>query len=140
MLNKKILTAFVAASLLVGSIGLASAATLDTSTVIYYSESGQIVGQQILLCDNVAEHAGNIHTAYQVTIGVLCNLGSPWLPPYPPGGPAGPHYIVPQTYITNYVLPASETIQEACGEILGGCESAPNRQLNQGWTLENGWD
>jgi hypothetical protein len=81
------------------------------------------------LCNALSYHAGNIHTAYNITEEVACGK-NPAL-----------EYIVPGTIITAYTLPGSESISYACGlaECVPAGYAEPTRLMDKGWTWEGGW-
>lgn len=54
------------------------------------------------------------------------------------GGGGGPNNIVAASYVIDYVLPASMTIQEACHAIQQ-CSMMPEPITNMGWTWLAGW-
>jgi hypothetical protein len=85
--------------------------------------------QQIRLCNALSYHAGNIHTAYNITEEVACGKNPPL------------EYIVPGTIITAYTLPGSESISYACGlaECVPAGYAEPTRLMDKGWTWEGGW-
>lgn len=112
-----------------GAITPAQAATSYTRSLKYFSESGQVVGQQIIYCNNVTKRGGNINTAYHITEVNVCT----------PAAPA-PTVIVPGTQVTAYTLPAFLTISAACG--LAQCISSgmyPDEMTGVSWTWSNGW-
>lgn len=131
------LKAFLSAAILLGTTAAAHAATLYSTSNIYFDETGAVVGQNILLCTNLAYHAGNIHTAYYITQTVSCTT-------YPNGAPVQsppPDVIVPGTQVTYYVLPGFLSITQACAE--AECVSAGSpvlpRLVDKGWTWQTGW-
>lgn len=109
--------------------GLASAATPLSSTNKYFDESGALVGQSATLCSNLGWHAGNVHTAYYITEAAPCG-----------GDAQNFQYIVPGTIVTNYVLPGTLSITNACA--MAECEPSwtPEVELLQdkGWTWLSG--
>lgn len=118
----------IAAFAMFGAINAAYAVTPYSNSVKYFDETGAVVGQQILFCDNHANHGGNIHTAYSISESMEC-FGNP---------PA--HVIVPGTQIVSYTLPGFLTIGAACG--FAQCVDsgiAPNRMTSVGWTWQAGW-
>lgn len=110
--------------------GTTFAATPTANSYKYFDETGALVGQQILLCSNLAYHAGNIHTAYKIVEQTKCGSGGIEL-----------DYIVPGTIITSYTLPGFLTISNACS--IAECEPAyapePERLTDKGWTFQSGW-
>lgn len=83
----------------------ASASVASASSVKYFDESGQVVGQQITTCSlSRSAHYGNIHTAYHISESAPCTLGQE----------SHPAPIVPGTRVTAYTLPGFLSIQEAC--------------------------
>jgi hypothetical protein len=117
----------IAAGLMV--VGIAHAVTPHSNSVKYFDENGTVVGQQILLCNNSAYHAGNIHTAYMIREATTCGDGQQT------------SYIVPDSIITSYTLPGSVTIGYACtvAECEPGLAAEPERLLDKGWTWAYGW-
>lgn len=186
----------------------------NSNSKFYFNESGQLVGQSLLTCTPQETHAGNVHTAYYVTVSVSCgrptpapptkgpepiciphgsltcycwNLGSSgWecqnvhvpsvsddtspipmtFPPPLTGQPGSPGYVNPDllppcgnscggggsgggsggsdwgpvagAYVSDYVLPSSLTIQEACA-LIKECDAMPTPITYLGWTWEGGW-
>lgn len=144
MMAKKfvVISAFVALSL--GFVGVALALNPYSNGTVYFDENGQVVGQQVLTCDGQASHGGNTHTTYHVSTSVYCGWGGCCTPGEPCSGlpkcPGAPNYIVPDTYITEYVLPSFESIQQACALMGSQCEVPPERMLDKGWTWSYGWN
>ncbi|WP_426701002.1 hypothetical protein ACPPVV_16745 [Rhodanobacter sp. Col0626] len=117
----------LALALVAGTTGVASAATVTSHSVKYLDESGVVVGQQYLLCNNEVGHGGNIHTAYKIDEKTGC------------GNFPQPAVIVPNTLITSYTLPGSVTISQAC--LVAECSpgySPEVERLNR-WTYSVGW-
>lgn len=110
-----------------GIVGTANALAQNSTSIKYFDENGNIVGQFIRLCDALTYHGGNTHTAYTITEEVNC------------GANPGLHYIVPGTIITSYTLPGFLPISTACG--IAECEpvgvAEPDRLLDKGWTWTN---
>jgi hypothetical protein len=118
--------AFVALSF-VGYIGTANALAQNATSIKYFDENGAIVGQFIRECSAITYHAGNTHTAYTITEATSC------------GQNPGQHYIVPNTIIIAYTLPAFLPISTACG--IAECEpvgvAEPDELHDKGWTWTN---
>lgn len=118
--------AFVAMSF-VGFVGTANALALDATSIKYFDENGNIVGQFVRLCDALTYHGGNTHTAYTITESTAC------------GSNPGPHYIVAGTIVTGYTLPGFLDISTACG--IAECEPTgtpqPEELHDKGWTFTN---
>ncbi|GAA0709378.1 hypothetical protein FHW84_000665 [Dyella sp. SG562] len=126
----------LSALVFLGLAGAAHAATPYSTSNIYFDESGAVVGQNILLCSNLAYHAGNIHTAYSITQTIACTS-------YPNGAPITtppPDVIVPGTQVTSYVLPSFLTITQGCAAaecVQAGSPELP-RLVDKGWTWQTG--
>lgn len=118
--------AFVALSF-VGFVGTANALALTATSIKYFDENGNIVGQFVRQCDALTYHGGNTHTAYTITEATAC------------GSNPGPHYIVPGTIVTGYTLPGFLSISTACG--IAECEptgtAEPGMLNDKGWTWTN---
>ncbi|MBT2116619.1 hypothetical protein KK141_06630 [Dyella sp. LX-66] len=114
---------------LFGTVGTAHALSQNTVSNKFFDENGVLVGQQILLCNALAYHAGNIHTAYTITESVACSKNPPL------------DYIVPGTIITAYTLPGALSISSACGQAECAPAGAPEplRITDKGWTWQNFW-
>lgn len=107
----------------------AHALSQNSTSNKYFDENGVLVGQQILLCNAMAYHAGNVHTAYTITESVACGKNPPL------------EYIVPGTIITAYTLPGGLSISNACGpaECAPAGSAEPQRLTDKGWTWLNSW-
>lgn len=122
--------------LFLGFTNAAFAQTPYSTSNIYFDETGAVVGQNILLCSNLAYHAGNIHTAYSITQTISCTS-------YPNGSPTQsppPDVIVPGTQVTSYVLPSFVTITQGCSAaecVPAGSPELP-RLTDKGWTWQTG--
>lgn len=104
--------------------GSAHALAQNATSVKYFDENGAVVGQFIRLCSALTYQGGNTHTAYSITEETAC------------GKNPTPDYIVPNSIITNYVLPGFLPITTACAA--AQCEPKgvrePRRLTTFGWT------
>lgn len=116
------LASILCAMLMSGSV---AAATSQAHSTTYFDESGNIVGQQILLCSNLGGAYGNIHTAYTITQYASCTV---------PFGTTHPASIVAGTHVTSYTLPGFLSIQTACSYL--PCQDEGSLNLQAYWPIQ----
>ncbi len=116
---------------------VAFAQPMQSTSSVYFDESGNMVGQSILFCSGnpLSLHGGNVHTPYHVDTSVPCSLCSQ------KSGNVGscptPDYIVPKTVIVAYTLPTVLNITQACIS-MDICDVRPWEVPATGWTYTAG--
>lgn len=126
------------------SFGLAcsaNAATAHSSSNKYFDAAGNLVGQNVLLCDNVTRHAGTVGTPYFISEETNCSPAkNP--PPLITEDPDDTGGAFPGTAVNSWILPPTITIAEACvvAQCAGKGEVEVQEIQNQGWTWLPGLD